>query len=142
MRSTDPRPFASSRFVVDLGVGDPHSAAGGFSEVILPTLRVDADRTDRADGETIDAPPERLILRRGVLGALDLYTWWDKARRGKAPKRRTVKVSLLGDAFEPVFTWRFLNARPVSLSYSPLFAAESGLLIETIELAYDRVEIG
>ena len=38
--------------------------------------------------------------------------------------------------------WRFRNVRPVSLHYSPLNAMGNALLIESIELAFDDVEIG
>jgi hypothetical protein len=31
--------------------------------------------------------------------------------------------------------------RPVSLSYSPLRANESGVVLETIEIAFERVEM-
>ena len=40
-----------------------------------------------------------------------------------------------------VLTWRFRNARPVRLSYSPLRALDGGVLMETIELAFDGVEM-
>ncbi|MCE9659799.1 MAG: phage tail protein [Burkholderiales bacterium] len=83
-----------------------------------------------------------LVLRRGATGALDLYDWWDRARRGRAPRRRVVTVRLL-DAGQRsvVMTWRFLNARPVSLAYSPLLAMDAGVLMETIEIAFDDVEM-
>ena len=127
------RPYGNARFLVDLGVGDPRSAAGGFCEVVLPTLRV-------ADESAI--PPALLILRRGFSGARDLHAWFGKAERGKAPKRRTVKIQLLDDAGEQVVaTWRFRNARPVALSYSPLDALRPAVLIETLELAFDRVDL-
>ena len=38
-------------------------------------------------------------------------------------------------------TWRFRNARPVSLTYSPLLAMESGVLMETIAIAFHGVEM-
>ena len=38
--------------------------------------------------------------------------------------------------------WRFRNARPVSLRYSPLNAMANALVIETIEIAFDDVDIG
>jgi phage tail-like protein len=86
--------------------------------------------------------PQRLLLRRGVTGALDLYAWWDQARRGKAPVRRVMSVKLLAeDHATVVWTWRFSNVRPVSLSYSPLRGVDGGILMETIELAYDDVEM-
>jgi len=40
-----------------------------------------------------------------------------------------------------VWTWRFRNARPVSLTYSPLRAMEPAILMETLALAFDDVEI-
>ncbi|HEY4956392.1 MAG TPA: phage tail protein, partial [Caldimonas sp.] len=84
----------------------------------------------------------RLVLRRGATGALDLYAWWDQARRGQAPPRRVVKVKLLDDDHATVLmTWRFRNVRPVSLAYSPLNALDGGILMETIELAFDAVEM-
>jgi hypothetical protein len=40
-----------------------------------------------------------------------------------------------------LMTWRFRNARPVSLAYSPLLAMDAGVLMETIEIAFDGVEM-
>jgi hypothetical protein len=53
-----------------------------------------------------------------------------------------VKVELLGeDQSTVVLTWRFDNVRPVSLSYSPLRAMEGGILMETLILEFNRVEM-
>ena len=84
-----------------------------------------------------------LVLRRGVTGRLDLYQWWNEARRSPAePPRRTVTVQLLGeDHATVVLTWRFLRAYPVSLSYSPLRASDDSVLMETVDLAFDTVEM-
>jgi len=85
---------------------------------------------------------DRVLLRRGATGALDLYAWWRQARDGRAPPRRTVTVKLLADDHATVLmTWRFRNAKPVSLAYSPLDALDGSVLMETIELAFDDVEI-
>ena len=64
------------------------------------------------------------------------------ARLGKAPKRRTLEVRLLADDQRTVvMSWRFFNVRPVALAYSPLRAAETSVLMETLELAFDRMEM-
>ena len=127
------RPCTGANFLVSFGSGDARAERAGFSEVIFPTFRLQAEP---------NAPEPSLILKRGVSGGLDLYTWWDKARRGKAPQRRTVKVELLGeDQRTVVLTWRFRNARPLSLAYSPLNALEGGIVIETLELAFERMEM-
>jgi hypothetical protein len=141
------RPLAASNFLVDFGGGDPWAEGAGFAEVVFPSFAVTppggGDLTVPAGSAAdVAAPGPHLILRRGVTGALDLYQWWSKAHRGKAPQRRVVKVMLLDEDRESViWTWRFRNVRPVSLTYSPLRAMAPAVLMETIELAFDDVEI-
>jgi len=157
------RPYCNANFLVDLGDGvDPRASAAGFAEVLFPAFVVgaagagphagrgaveaeagaDAAMLPFVAGASAAGTGERLILKRGVTGALDLYAWWHKARRGKAPQRRTVQVHLLAeDQATVVFTWRFRHARPVSLSYAPLRATDGGVLIETLELEFSSVEI-
>ncbi len=40
-----------------------------------------------------------------------------------------------------VLTWRFRNAFPVVYRLSPLDAAASDLVIETVELAFDSMDV-
>lgn len=142
------RPHGSAHFLVEIGRANGRAAEAGFFEVIFPSF-VAADPTDkRIEGSPAtadcDAAPtdQHLVLRRGATGALDLYGWWDAARRGEAPRRRVVTVKLLAEDLRTVvLTWRFRNVRPVRLSYSPLRALEGGVLMETIELAFDGVEM-
>jgi len=141
------RPYGSANFAVDLGDGSEGPAAG-FAEVIFPVFGItqpalrDDDRSPPAHVGAAPGAAERLVLKRGVNGALDLYAWWHKARSGKAPQRRTVQVHLLAeDHASVVFSWRFRHARPVSLTYSPLRALDGGVLIETLEIEFDRVEV-
>jgi phage tail-like protein len=143
------RPYRNSNFLVDVGRGDSGSLHAGFAEVIFPDFVVDQpeghQRPQREPQpvEQAEVPAtNRLVLKRGVMGSLDLYAWWDEVRRGTARRKRTVKVDLLGeDQSTVVLTWRFDNVRPVSLSYSPLRALEGGILMETIVLEFDTVEM-
>ena len=41
----------------------------------------------------------------------------------------------------PVLRWRFIDARPVSLGYSPLDAMHSALVFEVLTLSFERVDI-
>lgn len=143
------RPYGNSNFLVDFGDGRAGSVAGGFSEVIFPAFDAVTD-DERAVAEKGSATPDvaasgaanRLVLKRGFIGALDLYAWWHKARQGRAPKRRSLNVRLLSEDRETVVAvWRFREVRPVSLRYSPLRANEGGIVIETLELAFDRMEM-
>ena len=138
------RPHGNSNFVVEFGSGASRSGRTGFAEVVFAPFTIaeapPGRRAAAAAAPASDVPTQRLVLRRGVTGALDLYDWWDQARRGKAPPRRVMSVKLLAeDRATVVWTWRFRNVRPVSLSYSPLRGIEGGVLMETIELAYDDV---
>jgi T4-like virus tail tube protein gp19 len=124
-------PHLNAHFIVDLGDSDVHAPAAGFCEVVFPQFPVDAGETGR-----------RLVLRRGVTGSLDLYAWWNEARRDKSSRPRTIKVQLMTpDLARAVMTWTFHGARPVTLSYTPLNALEAAILIESLEVAFDDVDI-
>jgi phage tail-like protein len=136
------RPLLNASFLVEFGAGK----GGGFAEVIFAPFAIPADAATPASppgaAVAVAALANRLVLRRGATGALDLYDWWNQARRGQAPPRRVVKVKLLGeDRATVLMTWRFRNVRPVSLAYSPLNALEGAILMETIELTFDDVEM-
>jgi phage tail-like protein len=151
------RPYGNSNFLVDFGEGDSRSMTAGFAEVIFPqfTSPFTPQFTSNHAGPGPDAPIDsqvaepanatacnRLVLKRGLIGALDLYEWWNSARHGAAPKRRTVKIELLSeDLTTVVLTWHFRNAYPVYLSYSPLRAVDGGIVMESVELAFESVEM-
>jgi phage tail-like protein len=143
------RPHASSNFLVEFGSGASRSGRTGFAEVVFAPFTIAARPPGRrgnaaaaTDPHAAESTLPRLLLRRGVTGELDLYAWWDQARRGKTPPRRVMNVKLLAeDHATVVWTWRFRNVRPVSLSYSPLRGVDGGILMETIELSYDDVEM-
>lgn len=140
------RPYGNANFLVDFGDGKAESTVGGFSEVIFPMFEAEPPNVLLQVGAKSDAASTatsgRLILKRGFVGSLELYAWWHKARNGRAPKRKMLQVKLLSEDHETVVaTWRFREVRPVSLGYSPLRANESNLLIETVEFAFDRMEM-
>lgn len=140
------RPYGNANFLVDFGDGQSQSPAGGFSEVLFPVFDAHPPAADAVSpvvkADAMAVPSSRVLLRRGFVGSLDLYAWWHKARSGRAPKRKTLQVKLLSEDHETVVvTWRFREVRPVSLSYSPLLANQSGILIESAEFAFERMEM-
>ena len=135
------RPYVNSNFLVDLGTGDGNSLTAGFAEVIFPVFTIGSTKP-RGNDPARAHESSHLILKRGLIGALDLYSWWSSAPPGKTPKRRTVKIELLGeDHSTVVMTWRFRKAYPATLSYSPLRATEGSVVMETVELAFESVEM-
>jgi phage tail-like protein len=137
-------PYGAGNFLVEIGDRDPRAAAAGFAEVILPpfTYGTPGRPEGGTPGREADDGPPRLVLRRGATGDLDLYQWWDEGRRQGRPTRRLVTVRLLADDHDTVvMTWRFHGASPVRLSYSPLRAIDGGVLMETLELEFERVDV-
>jgi len=143
------RPHTNAHFIVDLGRGDATDADAGFCEVVFPEFRIaPAERADRVDASQAapsfraESSSRRLILRRGSTGSQNLYEWWDQARRDTAAQTRTVTVHLMTpDLSSAVLTWRFHGARPVCLSYAPLNALQATVLIESVELEFDTMEM-
>jgi hypothetical protein len=132
------RPVLCSNFLVDFGDGKAGESSGGFAEVTFPEFRIGPG----ADGKPALAAGNTLILKRAICGSLDLYTWWDQARSGKPPRKKAMKIQLLGqDQQTVVLTWTFHQVRPVALAYSPLRAQENEVAMETIELAFEGFEV-
>jgi phage tail-like protein len=83
-----------------------------------------------------------LILRRGLIGSLDWYEWWNQARNGDVAARRNISVQLLSeDRSAVVMAWRFRNARPANWHVSTFDALNAGTLIETLEVVIERMEV-
>jgi phage tail-like protein len=122
------RPYGAFRFRVRVARRELDCVA-----VVLPRMPVRRDEPAQ--------PDDHLVLRRGYTGSLDLYEWWQSQRAPKPGRGRRVTVELLDDDGRPVTTWQFDGCRPVALEYSPLDAAQSALVFETITLAVDTVEV-
>ncbi len=134
-RGADRTPVPGRTFRVELVDGNGRAVEVGCCEVVFPPLAAHADAQAAA-------AEEHLVLRRATGGDDTLHAWWSKACRGRAPRRRSVRVTLLAPDHERmVMRWRFRNARPASLHYSPLNANENALVFESLAVAFDGVEI-
>jgi phage tail-like protein len=143
------RPYLNFNFTVDLGGGDVNTPLAGFSEVVLPEAIIDVveyrNGNERAS-ETLKLPGRarytNFILKRGVLGAVDLYGWWNDVRDGSPGARRTVLINLLDDdRSNIVFSWKLLRAFPVRYKFSRLNGRGKRPLLELLELAFERLEV-
>ena len=139
------RPYAGMNFHVDLGLGDGPDA--GVSEVLFPAARLQLNEYRNGNDKVPEAIKlstlthyDNLVLRRGVIGSLGWYQWWNEARNG-GEARRTVTVTLLDEQGNPAMSWRFLRARPAGYLTSPLDAVEAETVFETLEIAFDRFEV-
>jgi phage tail-like protein len=143
------RPYTQFNFLVDLGTGDPHGPDGGFESVT--GLESWVDVIEYRNGNSRENAPIKLAglnkvsdvtLKRGVIGALSLYQWFDDIRNGNQNSRRTVTISLQSeDHTEVVMTWRLIRAIVVKYTAPDLNAEANEVAIEEIVLAHERLEI-
>ena len=143
------RPYRNGNFLVDLGIGDAESIRAGFFEVILPDAAIEVieyrngnERSNESRKLIGAVRYENLVLKRGLIGELDLYEWWNQARNGELNSLRDVTVSLLTeDRTATVFVWRFRNARPARYGFSHLAGEGTETVLEVLELAFERMDI-
>ena len=141
------RPFTQFNFLVDLGSGSdgPHA---GFQEV--SAISTELGVTEYRNGNSKENSPIKITginkasdvtLKRGVIGALDLYAWLNDIRNGNEDALRTVTIRLLDEERSPVQTWKLQRARIVKHTSGPFNARGNDVAIEEIVLAYERLEL-
>jgi phage tail-like protein len=144
------RPYGQFNFLVDLGTGETDGPQAGFQEVSQIGMEVTVaeyrngnDKENSVRKLTGLNKATDVTLKRGVVGALDLYEWLDEVRNGSQQALRTVRIQLLSeDHSGVVVTWKLLRARPVRYVAGPL-NAKSGtdVAIEELTLAHERLEM-
>ncbi|HVP40197.1 MAG TPA: phage tail protein [Candidatus Saccharimonadales bacterium] len=143
------QPYPGMNFVVDLGTGQVDGPDAGLLEVVFPEARLQVleyrngndPENEVRKTQTVSKYTD-LTLKRGVIGSLSWYTWWNSARNGDPTVVRTVTVTLLSeDHTQAVLKWTFVRARPVSHRFSPLNALGTEPLTECLEVAFERLEM-
>jgi len=140
-------PYPDQNFLVDLGDGETSGPQAGFQEVsgLSTSLDVIDYRTgnDRDGNVTkltgLDRPAD-VVLKRGIIGSLALYQWYNAVRNGE-PALRTVTIMLLNEKRKPVLVWKLLRARPIKLTFGPFNAKGTEVAMEELTLAYERLEM-
>ena len=143
------KPYPGMNFLVDLGTGNSEGSDAGLAEVVFPEARLQV--LEYRNGNEKENNPRKLetlthygnlVLRRGVIGSLTWYQWWDAVRNGDHAAIRIITINLINeDHTATVLTWKFLRARPVNHQFSPLNALGSESFIETLEVAFERLEM-
>ena len=141
--------YCNFNFLVDLGDGNPTGPNAGFEEVIVPEVWLHV--IEYREGNAKENAPRKLtglehcgnaLLKRGVVGSLNLYQWYNQVRNGDQNALRTVTIQLQNeDHTAIVMTWKLLRARPVRLRWGPLNGKGKEVLVEYLELACERLEL-
>jgi phage tail-like protein len=142
-------PYTQFNFLVDLGDGTTEGPSAGFEEV--SALATEVAVIEYRNGNSPENSVRKLTglnksadvtMKRGFIGALNLYSWLDDIRNGDESALRTVTVQLQNeDHTAIVATWKLLRARIVKHSSGPLNGRGNAVAIEEIVLAYERLEI-
>lgn len=144
------RPFSQFNFLVDIGDGTD-SVEAGFQEVSGLGMEITVAEY-RAGNDKRNAPikvtgthkvPD-VTLKRGVLGAEDLYEWIAQVQTGKqSDAHRQVDIHLLSEDRDatPVVTWTLSNARPIKYTGPALSGKGTDVAIEELVLACEKIEI-
>jgi phage tail-like protein len=84
-----------------------------------------------------------LMLKRGVTGDLLLWQWRQEVRDGGTafPPVRNVVIQLQNEQHVSVYKWTLTNAWCTKLSGPSLKGQGNEIAIETMELAYDRIDL-
>lgn len=142
------KPYGEQNFLVDLGDGLTDEPDGAFSEV--SGLETWVDVVEYRTGADRDSSPTKITglnrvgdvtLKRGIIGTLRLYRWFNDVRNGDKGAIRTVTITLLAEDRTPVVAWKLLRARPVRYVAGPFFAEGSDVAMEELVLAYERLEM-
>ncbi len=84
-----------------------------------------------------------VTLKRGIAPAEagnGLFEWYNSILAGTV-QRRSVTVSLLNEARDPVMTWKIKEAWPVKLEGPGLKSTGTDVAIESVEFACEGIEI-
>ncbi len=133
-------PYRSFRFEVEIdGITEAH-----FTEVrgIGVSYDVIEHRSGDQAGMAFKLPgltrENNIILKRGITESVDIWEWF-KGEPGLAGaiERKDVTIKALDEEGTEKAVWTFYEAWPCKYEASDFIAAESGIAIETLELAYE-----
>jgi phage tail-like protein len=145
------RPYPQFNFLVDLASGgDPEKdIKAGFQEcsnvgmeVTVAEYRTGNEAQNNVRKITGLNKASDVTLKRGVIGARDLYLWLDEIRDGASNGLRNVSITLRAeDRRTNVLTWRLINARIIKYVSGPFNAKGTDVAMEELTLAYERLEV-
>ena len=141
------RPYSQFNYLVDLGDGDTDSPRAGFQEVSGLGLEItvaeyrngnEKENSTRKITGTFKVPD--VTLKRGVIGAKDMYEWLNEVRNGSQEALRAVKIQLLSeDRSKVAVTWLLNNARPIKYTGPALNGKGTDVAIEELVLACEGI---
>lgn len=144
-------PYGAFNYLVDLGDGTEGTVQGGFSEVsgLNTEVTVAEYRNGNSKENHVMKVPAvhksgDVTLKRGVIGASNIYSWLDQIRAGDVTAKRTVVIKLKNEnptSETAVVTWKLKNAMPIKWTGPTLTAkGSSDVAMEELVLSVEHIE--
>lgn len=143
------RPYSQFNFRVSWDGLDENSFQAGFQEVSGLGLEITVQEY-RAGNFAENAPikitgvnkvPD-VTMKRGLIGALDLYTWLNEVRNGSQEQLKTVNIKLMSEDRNTIAQeWKLTNARPMKYTGPTLSGTATEVAVEELVLAAERIDI-
>ena len=139
-------PYSAFNFIVEIGgqqVAAFQEVSGLDSENTAIEYREGADAMNTVRKLPGIEKYPNCVLKRGITGSLFLWNWRKEVRDGGTafPPIRDVTIQLQDEKHESVFKWKLTNAWCTKLSGPALNAKGNEIAVETMELAFDRLDI-
>ncbi len=143
-------PYSVFNYLVNLVDGTEGSVQGGFSEVsgLNAEVTVAEYRNGNAKTNYVTKIPAitkagDVTLKRGVIGADNIYEWLDQVRSGDVQAKRNVEIKLTDENptnQTAVVTWKLINAMRIKW-IGPTLTAKGGndVAIEELVLAVEHI---
>ena len=144
-------PYSVFNYLVNLDDGSEGEIMGGFSEVsgLNAEVTVAEYRNGNAQVNYVTKIPAvhkagDVTLKRGVIGADNIYSWLDQIRAGDVNAKRNVLVKLKNEdptSSSAVVTWKLINAMPTKWT-GPTLTAKGGsdVAMEELVLSVEHIE--
>ncbi len=139
-------PYGAFNFVVNFDGGEEF---GGFSdvsgigtEVTVAEYRSGNDKENHVRKVAGVHKVSDVTLKRGIVNFDSLWSWIDETRTDGPAAQKTVAVTLLDEAHNPVRTWLLRGCIPMKYT-GPTLAGKGGgdVAMEEIVLAAEGFEI-
>lgn len=141
-------PYSAFNFLVELD-GQGKEVQAGFSEVsglnaevTVAEYRAGNDRVNYVRKIPGIHKSGDVTLKRGVIGAQNLYEWLEQCRNGKIKEaKRNLVINLLSEDREnTVVTWKLIGAMPIKWTGPTLTAKGGGdVAIEELVLSVEML---
>lgn len=144
-------PYSVFNYLVNLGDGSETGPAGGFSEMsgLSSETAVVEYRNGNAKTNYVTktlgmSKSGDVTLKRGVIGADNIYKWLDEVRSGNLEgAKRDIEIKLLDEnptSQTAVVTWKLLKAMPIKWT-GPTLTAKGGsdVAMEELVLSVEHV---